>query len=206
VNTSLLGAYLVTITLLMIAPGPDMMFALATGMRSGPRAGFLAAVGAAAGEVVHITAAALGLAAIFHSVPLLYDGFRFAGAGYLLYLGIQTIRRRSEPVALDHGHAAAGASRAFWQGAVTNLLNPKMALFTVAFLPQFVDPERGHVVLQFFVLGVCFIVMEIIVDGTVGMLAGRFSRALSRQRSAKALHVVSGSVFIGLGTKIVVSR
>ena len=86
-NGSLFGAYLVTITVLILLPGPDMLFALATGIKSGPRAGFFAAVGAAAGEVVHITTAAVGLAALFRAAPLLFDVMRFVGAAYLLYLG-----------------------------------------------------------------------------------------------------------------------
>ena len=110
-STSLLWAYLVTITLLMLAPGPDMLFALATGIKSGPRAGFFAAVGAAAGEVVHITAAALGLATIFRAAPLLYDVLRFAGAGYLVYLGVQTLRARNDAAITGSARAADGARR-----------------------------------------------------------------------------------------------
>ena len=204
-DVSLLGAYLATITLLMLAPGPDMLFALATGVKSGPRAGFLAAVGAAAGEVVHITAAALGLAAIFRSAPVLFDVMRFAGSGYLVYLGVQTFRTRNAPLNADN-RGADGARRAFCRGAITNLLNPKMALFTIAFLPQFIDTGRGSVAVQFFVLGACFVALEIVVDGAVGILAGRFRQMLLCRRTTKAFHVVSGSVFVGLGTKIAVTR
>src|SRR5919197_6710730 len=100
-----------------------MLFALATGIKSGSRAGFLAAVGAAMGEVVHITTAALGLAALFRAAPLLFDAMRFAGAGYLVYLGIQTLRTRNDASVADLGRAAAGARRAFLRGALTNLLN-----------------------------------------------------------------------------------
>jgi threonine/homoserine/homoserine lactone efflux protein len=202
VNGSLFGAYLVTVTILILLPGPDMLFALASGMRSGPRAGFAAAVGAAAGEVVHISAAALGLAAIFRAAPALFDAMRFAGAAYLVYLGIQTLRTRNDEFATGSERGASGIRRAFARGAVTNLLNPKMALFTIAFLPQFVDTHRGHVALQFVVLGACFIALEIAVDGSVGMLAGRLRRLLARRRATRTLHVVSGSVFLGLGAKV----
>ena len=205
-STSLLGAYLITITVLMLTPGPDMLFALASGIKGGSRAGFFAAVGAAAGEVVHITAAALGLAAIFRAAPLLYDVLRFAGAAYLVYLGVQTLRTRRDAVVRGEGRAADGARRAFCRGAITNLLNPKMALFTIAFLPQFVDTSRGHVPLQFVVLGACFVALEIVVDGTVGALAGRFAHLLARRRAAKTLRVASASVFLGLGAKVAVSR
>jgi threonine/homoserine/homoserine lactone efflux protein len=205
VNASLFGAYLITVTVLILLPGPDMLFALATGIKSGPRAGFLAAVGASAGEVVHITAAALGLAALFRAAPLLFDGMRFAGAAYLVYLGIQTLRRCNETSIADVGRGAAGARRALWRGMLTNLLNPKMALFTIAFLPQFVDTTRD-VALQFVVLGVCFVALEILVDGTVGILAGRFRQLLARRRAAKSLHLVSGTVFVGLGAKVALDR
>jgi len=206
VNGSLFGAYLVTVTVLILLPGPDMLFALATGIKSGPRAGFLAAVGAAAGEVVHITTAALGLAALFRAAPLLFEVMRFVGATYLVYLGIQALRTRNAASIADVRRAATGARRAFWRGALTNLLNPKMALFTIAFLPQFVDASRGNVPLQFLILGACFVALEILVDGTVGTLAGRFSQFLARRRAVKTLHVVSGSVFLGLGAKVALER
>jgi threonine/homoserine/homoserine lactone efflux protein len=131
---------------------------------------------------------------------------RFAGAAYLVYLGVQTLRSRNEASIAQTERGAPHARRAFWRGALTNLLNPKMALFTIAFLPQFVDTSRGNVALQFAVLGACFVVLEILVDGTVGVLAGRFARLLSRRRAAKTLHVVSGSVFLGLGAKVAVER
>ena len=200
-NGSLFGAYLVTVTILILLPGPDMLFALATGMKSGPRAGFVAAVGAAAGEVVHITAAAVGLAAVFRAAPVLFDAIRIAGAAYLLFLGIQTLRSRNEPT-VGNARGAPSVRRAFWRGAITNLLNPKMALFTIAFLPQFVDTQRGNVPMQFVVLGACFVALEIAVDGTVGILAGRLRALLARRRATRTLHVVSGSIFLGLGAKV----
>ena len=206
-NTSLFVAYLATIAVLIAVPGPDMLFALATGLRSGPRAGFMAAVGAALGEIVHISAAALGLAALFRAAPLLFDVIRFAGAAYLVYLGVQTWRARDRPLVDGRdARAVATARRALVRGAVTNLLNPKMALFTIAFLPQFVDTGRGHVALQFVVLGACFIAFEIVIDGSVGLLAGRFRTFLARRRATRALRTASSAVFVGLGVKVAVER
>jgi threonine/homoserine/homoserine lactone efflux protein len=190
----------VTATVLMLTPGPDMLFCLASGLRGGPRAGFLAASGAAAGEVVHITASALGLAALFRAAPVAYHGVRIAGACYLVWLGIRTLRRRHEPVA-----ARAPARRAFGRGLATNLLNPKMALFSIAFLPQFVDPQRD-VVLQFFVLGACFVALELAVDGTVGVLAGRFHELLRGRRATRNLNVAAGSIYVGLGVRVAAER
>src|SRR4029450_7537147 len=156
VSGEVLVAYLAVVTVLMLTPGPDMLFVLASGVRSGSRAGFIAAVGGAGGEPTHLLAAAAGLAALFQAAPLLYDLVRFAGAAYLLWLGVRSLRTRG-------GHRAAGGRgggpsprRAFWRGLVTNVLNPKMALFTLSPLPQFVDPSRGQVAAQFLVVGACF--------------------------------------------------
>jgi threonine/homoserine/homoserine lactone efflux protein len=200
VNWSLFATYLVTATALMVTPGPDMLFCLATGLRGGPRAGFTAALGAAAGEVVHISASALGLAALFRAAPVAYDGVRVLGACYLILLGIRALRNR------NHGiQARGGNGRAFRRGLLTNLLNPKMALFSIAFLPQFVDPHRD-VALQFVVLGACFVALEIAVDGTVGLLAGRFTRLLGSRRATRNLNVAAGSIYVGLGVRVAAER
>jgi len=200
VNWSLFATYLLTATVLMLTPGPDMLFCLATGLRGGPRAGFTAAVGAAAGEVVHISASALGLAALFRAAPVAYDGVRVLGAGYLILLGVRTLRNRNRGIQTRDGNG-----RAFRRGLLTNLLNPKMALFSIAFLPQFVDPHRD-VALQFLVLGACFVALEIVVDGTVGVLAGRFARVLGGRRAVRNLNVAAGSIYVGLGVRVAVER
>jgi threonine/homoserine/homoserine lactone efflux protein len=204
-NTSLFITYLVTVTVLMVTPGPDMLFCLASGLRGGPRSGFLAAVGAATGEVVHISASALGLAALFRAAPLLYDGVRVLGGCYLVWLGIRALRHRHEAIGGRGESIGRAADRAFRRGLITNLLNPKMALFSIAFLPQFIDPHRG-VALQFFVLGACFVALEIVVDGTVGILAGRCKRVLRGRRATRNLNIAAGSVFLGLGARVAIER
>jgi threonine/homoserine/homoserine lactone efflux protein len=205
IDGSAFATYLAVITVLMVTPGPDMLLVLATGMAGGPRAGVVTALGVASGEVVHITAAALGLAAIFRAAPALYDAVRIAGACYLIWLGVQALRAHRLPVGRDGGRPVS-PWRAYRRGVLTNLLNPKMALFTLALLPQFIDPGRGQVGLQFLVLGVSFIVIEIAVDGSVGYAAGRLRRLLARGRLARALQVISGSIYLGLGARLAVSR
>jgi threonine/homoserine/homoserine lactone efflux protein len=205
VNGSLFVTYLVAVTVLMLTPGPDMLFCLASGLKGGPRSGFLAAVGAASGEIIHITAAAWGLAAAFRTAPMLFDAVRVLGAGYLVLLGIRALRQRDEEVGAT-SHVGGNAASAYWRGLLTNLLNPKMALFSIAFLPQFIDPHAGSVALQFVVLGACFVALELAVDGTAGMLAGRLSRRLRGRRARRALGVTSGSVYLGLGAKIALER
>ncbi|MFB7335104.1 LysE family translocator [Streptomyces adustus] len=205
VNTSLYAAFLVTALALCVAPGPDMMFIVAMGGRGGPTAGVLAACGVACAMLVHSAAAALGLSALFAALPVLYHVLRWAGAAYLLHLAVKAFRDRSLP---GEGAAPAGPGlrRAFWQGAVTNLLNPKVILFNIAFLPQFVDPELGHVREQLLMLGLTIVTMGFVVDGSVGLLSGRLSALLRRSRRvARGLNVFSGTVFAALALRLAAS-
>jgi threonine/homoserine/homoserine lactone efflux protein len=203
-NGHLLTLYVVAVFLAMVAPGPDMMFVLASGARGGPRVGFLAALGVATSEVVHITAAAAGLSAVFAAAPTAFTVVRLAGAAYLLYLGVQALRSaRHQPVDAAVDAAPVSGRRAYVRGALTNLLNPKMVTFSVAFLPQFVDRGLGHVWLQFVVLGVIFVAFELLVDGSVGLFAGRIGAALGRRRRARqALDAGSGTVMIALAGRL----
>ncbi|KUN23965.1 lysine transporter LysE [Streptomyces antibioticus] len=203
-DMSLYAAFLVAAFALCVTPGPDMMFIVAMGGRGGPAAGVMAAFGVACAMFVHTVAAALGLSALFLALPTLYHVLRWAGAAYLLYLAVKAFRDRS-PVG-EGAVAGPGMRRAFWQGAVTNLLNPKVILFNVAFLPQFVAPELGHVWEQFLVLGLTITVMGFAVDGSIGLLSGKLSALLRRSRRvARGLNVFSGTVFTGLAVRLAVS-
>jgi threonine/homoserine/homoserine lactone efflux protein len=204
VDMSLYAAFLVAAFALCVTPGPDMMFIVAMGGRGGPTAGVMAAFGVACAMFVHTVAAALGLSALFLALPTLYHVLRWAGAAYLLYLAVKAFRDRS-PVG-EGTVAGPGMRRAFWQGAVTNLLNPKVILFNVAFLPQFVAPEKGHVWEQFLVLGLSITVMGFAVDGSIGLLSGKLSALLRRSRRvARGLNIFSGTVFTGLAVRLVAS-
>jgi threonine/homoserine/homoserine lactone efflux protein len=202
VDSHLYAAFLVAAFALCVTPGPDMMFIVAMGGRGGPTAGVMAAFGVACAMLVHAVAAALGLSALFLTLPTLYQVLRWAGAAYLLYLAVKAFRDRSAP---GEAEAASGAGmrRAFWQGAVTNLLNPKVILFNVAFLPQFVDPSLGHVRGQFLLLGITIVLMGFLWDGFVGLLSGRLAALFRRSaRVNRALNVISGTVFAGLAVRL----
>ncbi|MDW4908409.1 LysE family translocator [Streptomyces sp. ADMS] len=209
VDTSLYAAFLATAFALCVAPGPDMMFIVAMGGRGGPVTGVLAALGVAAGALVHAVSAALGLSALFTTLPVLYHVLRWLGAAYLLHLAVKAFRDRSPLATEEHGAASAGPAgpgrrRAFWQGAVTNLLNPKMILFNVAFLPQFVNPALGQVSWQLLLLGLTLVLMGFTVDASVGLLSGRLSSALrDSRRVARGLNIFSGTVFTGLAVRLV---
>ncbi|HEY2984959.1 MAG TPA: LysE family translocator, partial [Jatrophihabitantaceae bacterium] len=189
-------------------PGPDMLFVLGCGMRAGPRAALLATCGVATSETIHVALAAAGLTALFVAVPAAFAVVRVAGAAYLIYLGVQAIRSRHSRFDVD-GAAPAGMSgrQAFARGCMTNLLNPKMVTFTIAMLPQFVRPELGHVWAQFAVLGVVLVIFEFLVDGTVGVLAGRIGAWLRRRHAVRrGLDVAAGGIFIGLGVRLAVEK
>ncbi|GAA2114307.1 LysE family translocator [Kitasatospora saccharophila] len=208
VDPHLFALFLATTFVAMISPGPDMLFVLGCGIRGGPRAGLLATAGVASSEIVHITLAAAGLSAFFAAAPTAFTALRLAGAGYLVHLGVQAIRHRGEGLtATDPGTGALSGRSAFFRGLLTNLVNPKMVTFTIAFLPQFVDPGLGRVWLQFVLLGAVFVGLEFLVDGTVGVLAGRIGNWLARRRAARRrLDVATGGVFIGLGVRLAVER
>ena len=207
IDQHLLLAFLLTTTIAMITPGPDMLFILGCGMRSGPRAGLLATTGVATSEAVHVAVAAAGLAALFHAVPVAFTAVRIVGAAYLIYLGVQMIRRRNAAIDEPSTDATMSGRKAYLTGLTTNLLNPKMVTFTIAFLPQFVDPHRGQVWLQFAVLGAILIVLEFLVDGTVGLLAGRIGHWLRSRRTARrTVDTATGGIFIGLGVRLALLR
>ncbi|MDS0137327.1 MULTISPECIES: LysE family translocator [unclassified Amycolatopsis] len=195
VDPHLLLAFLVTTAIAMVTPGPDMLFILGCGMRGGPKAGLLATAGVATSEAIHVAVAAAGLAALFAAVPVAFTVVRIAGAAYLIHLGVQAIRNRKPLVERK-------SDRAYLSGLLTNLLNPKMVTFTIAFLPQFIDPARGHLWLQFAVLGAIMIVFEFLVDGTVGVLAGRLGGWVRKKKNQRRIEVATGGIFIGLGLKL----
>jgi threonine/homoserine/homoserine lactone efflux protein len=196
-------ALFMTATLaLNLAPGPDMLYVSTRSLTQGRRAGVISALGIAAGSVVHTVAIASGLAALLHAVPLAYDIVRFAGAAYLIWLGVQALRNKAGPVSgkpLDR----ASEWTIFRQGAVTNILNPKVALFFLAFLPQFVDPQHGSVALQIVVLGSLFNCSGTLVNIAVAYLAASAGRWLGTSGYAgKIFQWLTASVFIGLGLRL----
>jgi threonine/homoserine/homoserine lactone efflux protein len=208
-NTHLLALYVAAVFLAMIAPGPDMMFILSTGMRGGARAGLLATLGVVSSEIVQIAAVAAGLSALFAEAPTAFTVLRLGGAAYLLYLGVQALRsaRRGSPLEGAESNARVSGRYAYARGLLTNLANPKSVTFVVALLPQFVDRGLGHVALQFTVLGAIFIAFEILVDGTVGLASGRIGNWLSRRRRARqALDAGSGTIMVALAGRLALER
>jgi threonine/homoserine/homoserine lactone efflux protein len=209
-DTHVLALYVAAVFLAMIAPGPDMMFILATGMRGGARTGLLAVLGVVSSEIVQISAVAAGLSALFAEAPVAFTVLRLCGAAYLLYLGVRALRsaRRGGPLESGPQPGVRVSGRyAYLRGAITNLANPKSVTFVVALLPQFVDRGMGDIPLQFAVLGAIFVAFEVLVDGTVGLASGRIGNWLSRRRRARqALDAGSGTIMVALAGRLALER
>nr|BFE59780.1 LysE family translocator [Dactylosporangium thailandense] len=205
VNPALFLVFLLAILLICVTPGPDMLYIVATSLSQGPLAGIVASVGMAVGMLVHTLAVTLGLAAVLAASPVAYEVIRWGGAAYLVYMGIQAWRTRSELADAPAAPDPVATRRVLWRATVTNILNPKIILFYLAFLPQFVDAGRGHPSMQLLVLGLTFVVVGLLVDSVIGITAGRLGRWLQRRRGADTiLNRIAGTVFIALAVRLVV--
>lgn len=176
----------------------DLMFTLATGITGGPRAGLAAAAGISLGVLVHVAMAALGLAVLLLAYPAAYLAIKYIGAGYLLFLAIQSWRAGDD---LRTGTGVASTWRAFRRGFMTNILNPKVALFVLAFLPQFTDPTIGPVWHQIILLGLMLALGGVITDGAFGIFAGVMAQRLKSMTGA--MNKIAAVVFGGLAAKLV---
>lgn len=186
---------------LNFTPGPDMLYVTARGASEGRAAGIVSALGIGAGTLVHITLVALGLAALLAAVPVAYTIVRIGGAIYLIYLGVRALRSQTS-MALQRVEPAP-LWVVFRQGVITNVLNPKVALFFLAFLPQFVDPSRGNPALQVVALGLLFDATGTLVNLAVALGSSRAAERLrGTGRAAVVLHKVTGALFIGLGLRL----
>lgn len=189
--------FLMAAGLITLAPGPDNLMVLALGLARGARAGIAFGLGCAAGCLSHTTLAALGLGALVAATPAAFTGLKIAGGLYLLWLGIKSWRAAASP-AVEAG-AAASPGRLFRQGLLANAVNPKVILFFLAFLPQFVDPGRGAVAWQLAALGVIFTLQAGILFSAIGLFAGRLGAWLGQ---GLWLGRLSGVLFIGLGLRL----
>jgi len=197
-----IALFLVASSLLAIAPGPDVVYVLTRGIAQGRKAGFAAALGFASGCVFHTVLAAVGVAALIRSSDLAFDLVRYAGAAYLMWIGIQALRHRS-----SFSIEAAGERKAlatiYRQSVVGNMLNPKVTLFFLAFLPQFVNTQGGHVGLQMALLGAIFMLVTVVIFGAVAMFSGWIGDWVrAKPAIGERLNVFAGITFIALGIRV----
>lgn len=193
--------FLLASVLLALAPGPDNLFVLTQSALLGRTSGLVVTLGLCTGLLVHTLAVACGVAAIFQASATAFSLLKFAGAGYLLYLAWQAFRAADQK--LDGGARPLGLGQLYRRGIIMNLTNPKVSIFFLAFLPQFADPARGAMMLQFIVLGALFIIATILVFGTIALLAGALGEWMQKSpRVQSVMNKVAALVLLGLALKI----
>lgn len=203
-----LAAFLLAAAVFAYMPGPAMLYATAQTIARGRRAGWMAALGIHLGGYVHVAAAALGLAALFSLVPIAYLVLKLAGAAYLIWLGLKFLFARTPVARLPDDLAALSPRRAFWESVTVEVLNPKTALFFVAFLPQFSDPSAAFPVwAQLLLLGTVVNLLFSSADVCCVLLADRLSSTLARSRHVeRAARRVGGGILVALGLNLALSR
>lgn len=194
--------FLIAAMMLTLAPGPDNIYVLTRGVAQGKKAGLVAALGFSSGLFFHTLLAVLGFAAIIKAYPAAYHALQYAGAAYLVYLGIRTLRSATS-MSLEATMTPVSLSRIFWQSVIANILNPKVTLFFIAFLPQFVNVQAGHVAWQMLLLAVVFILQALAIFSAIAFFSGIVGAYFKRQaRAALYLNRLAGCAFVGLGIRI----
>lgn len=204
--------FIATAILLILTPGQDTFFILGRSLSAGRNAGIAAALGISSGTVVHTVLAALGLSALLATSPYAFMVVKLAGAAYLVYIGVRALLSKGSGLPAE-GDASADATRtrvhwaAFRQGVLTNLLNPKVALFFLALLPQFIEPGSTHKVGAFLALGLSFVTLGMVWCVMLAIAAAKLRGLFLRRPSmATMLNRAAGAVFIGLGIKLATAR
>ena len=191
---------------LNITPGNDMLYVATRSTSQGVKAGIISALGIAGGCVVHLLAAVIGLSAIIANSAIAFDIIKYASAAYLIYLGIRSILSKQNKFNINNTVEKKSLSKLFWQGVFTNVLNPKVALFFLAFLPQFIYPEKGNTGMQILLLGLWFNFSGTVINIIVALLFGKLGKWLAdKQAFIKWQNKITGLLLIGLGIKVALS-
>jgi threonine/homoserine/homoserine lactone efflux protein len=205
-DVTTLGLFATAAVILLITPGPAVLYIVARSVEQGRLAGFVSALGVQVGTLVHVAAAAFGASALLVSSALAFSVLKYAGAAYLFYLGVRTLVQKDGKLSRVVLPRERSLPRLFVHGLVVNVLNPKTALFFLAFLPQFVDPARGAVASQVLVLGTIFVVLGACTDGAWALLAGSASGFLRDHAGfRRGQRYVAGTMYLGLGVATAVS-
>ena len=180
-----------------------MVYVATRAIAQGRNAGIISALGLASADLIYIQATALGLSSFTAASPVAFSIVKYAGAAYLIYMGVQTfLSKAGELLVKARGHAKL--SEVFYQGLLVNLLNPQTILFSLAFLPQFVDPAQGRVTLQLLLLGVLWMIICLSISVSIGLAGGQFGAGLRARRGVQqTTKWVTGSIYIALGVTTV---
>jgi threonine/homoserine/homoserine lactone efflux protein len=195
--------FCLTAVALLVIPGPAVLYVVVQGAEQGRRVGLASVLGIHLGTLIHVAAATVGLSALIVASSLAFNAVKFAGAVYLIFIGVRKLLGRDEP-RLEPGRQKVSYRRAFMRGAVVNVLNPKTALFFLALLPQFIDTDRGGVWSQALLLGLVFVALGLVTDSLYALAAGTVGGFLRRRR--RAMRYGSGLVFVGLGAAAALAK
>lgn len=200
-----IAIFFVASVALALAPGPDNIFVLTQSAIQGRVAGFLVTLGLCTGLLVHTAAVTLGVAAVFATSAVAFNTLKFLGAAYLAFLAWQAFRAGTSEI--QKGRVAISGRRLYARGIVMNVTNPKVAIFFLAFLPQFADPARGSLPLQMIFFGAIFIVAALIVFGSIAWFAGFLGERLGQSRRAQLiLNRIAGTVFAALAIRLATAQ
>ena len=203
--TSTLLYFLGASVALTLAPGPDNIFVLTQGIARGRKAAMVTALGMCSGISIHTTAAAFGISALFYSSAVAFNAVKFAGVAYLLYLAYKTLKERSSVSLANPDDRSTLAL--FKRGFIMNVLNPKVAMFFLAFLPQFVSPSARHFPLQMLILGLIFMVQAVVIFCLIGYFSGSIGNfLLARPQVAKYFDWLTAGVFASLGVRLALAQ
>jgi threonine/homoserine/homoserine lactone efflux protein len=199
--------FIATAVVLVITPGQDTFFILGRSLSGGRRAGIAAALGITAGSIVHTFLAALGLSALLATSAYAFMAVKFAGAAYLIYIGVRALLSRTSVADNGGANRTGGRWSAFRQGIISNLLNPKVALFFLALMPQFIDAASTHKVAAFLALGLSFVTLGVIWCVILAIAAAELRGLFLRKPSmGRVLNRVAGAMFIALGIRLATTR
>ncbi|MET0749024.1 MAG: LysE family translocator [Rhizobium sp.] len=206
VDLGTLATYAIVVLGLMLIPGPAVLLVLARATTGGRRIGVATGLGIATGDLIHTVMATFGLSVILATSAVAFSIVKYAGVAYLLYLGVRALLEKAAPLDMPAA-PAIGAGKAFRQAILTEMLNPKTALFFLAFLPQFVHPEKGSGIAQFAELGIVFVVLSIAYTFMIAAIAGAFGRWLARHPSiGRWQGKVIGAIYLSLGLRLALQQ
>jgi threonine/homoserine/homoserine lactone efflux protein len=193
--------------LLCLAPGPDNIYVLTQGITKSKKAAIITTLGLASGLIIHTSAAALGISVIFKTSQMAFDIVKYLGALYLLYIAYQAFKYRNEPLDLSVQNSSSELKKLYFKGFIMNILNPKVSIFFLAFLPQFVSVENGNIPFQMIILGGIFMVLTLIVFSSIGIAANMLSaRLLEKPKIVKYMNILTSFVLVSLGIKLALSQ
>ncbi|WP_321469422.1 LysE family translocator [Halarcobacter sp.] len=198
--------FILTSFLLCLAPGPDNIYVITQGMTKSKKAAIVTTLGLCTGLIIHTSAAAFGISIIFKTSEIAFNLVKYVGAAYLLYIAYQAFKHRNAPLDLSVQNSKTELKKLYVKGFFMNVLNPKVSIFFLAFLPQFVSPQNGNVPLQMIILGLIFMVLTVIVFSAIGIAGNILSSKLTKNPNiVKYMNILTSFVLGSLAIKLAVS-